>query len=46
MAPGSLAVVLAFGVALAQVSDPDDVKRRALVLAQVQNWLAGVAPRR
>jgi tetratricopeptide (TPR) repeat protein len=31
---GSLAIVLAFGVALAQVPDPDAVKRRALALAQ------------
>jgi tetratricopeptide (TPR) repeat protein len=36
--PGSLAVVLAFGVALAQVSDPEAVKRRALALAQAGDY--------
>ena len=35
---GSLAVIVAFGVALAQVSDPDAVKRRALALAQAGNY--------
>jgi enediyne biosynthesis protein E4 len=34
VASGSLAIVLAFGIAVAQVSDPDAVKRRALALAQ------------
>jgi tetratricopeptide (TPR) repeat protein len=34
MVSGSLVVILAFGIALAQVSDPDAVRRRALALAQ------------
>jgi enediyne biosynthesis protein E4 len=38
MASGSFVVVLAFGVALAQVSDPDAVKRRALALAQAGDY--------
>ena len=38
MASGSLVVLLAFGAALAQVSDPDAVKRRALALAQAGDY--------
>jgi tetratricopeptide (TPR) repeat protein len=37
-ASGSLALVLAFGVALGQVSDPDAIKRRALELAQAGDY--------
>jgi tetratricopeptide (TPR) repeat protein len=39
MALGSLAVFLAFGVALAQVSDSDTVRRRALALAQAGDYV-------
>jgi enediyne biosynthesis protein E4 len=35
---GSVVVLLAFSVALAQVSDPDAVKRRALALAQAGDY--------
>jgi enediyne biosynthesis protein E4 len=35
---GSLVVLLAFGMAIAQVSDPDAVKRRALALAQAGDY--------
>jgi hypothetical protein len=38
IASGSLAVVLVFGVAVAQVSDPDAVKRRALALAEAGDY--------
>jgi regulator of sirC expression with transglutaminase-like and TPR domain len=38
LALGSLAAVLAFGVVLAQVSDPDTVKRRAFALAQAGDY--------
>jgi Tetratricopeptide repeat len=38
VACGLLAIVLALGVGLAQVSDPDAVKRRALALAQAGNY--------
>ena len=35
---GSLVVLIAFGIAIAQVSDPDAVKRRALALAQAGDY--------
>lgn len=35
---GSLVVLVAFGIALAQVLDPDAVKRRALALAQAGDY--------
>src|SRR5215207_2157321 len=38
MALASLALVLAFGVALAQVSDPDTIRRRAVTLAQAGDY--------
>jgi len=38
VACGLLAIFLALGVGLAQVSDPDAVKRRALALAQAGNY--------
>src|SRR5688572_9625629 len=36
---GVLAIVLAVGIALAQVTDPDAVRRRALALAQAGNYV-------
>ena len=41
--PAGVGTVLAFAVALAQVSDPDAVKRRALALAQAGNHAAARA---
>jgi tetratricopeptide (TPR) repeat protein len=37
-ASGSLVLLLAFGIAIAQVSDPDAVRRRALALAQAGDY--------
>jgi tetratricopeptide (TPR) repeat protein len=39
MTSGSLAVILAFGVSLAQGVDPDAVKRRALALAEAGDYV-------